>query len=246
MEWKEEHLRTAALLGTAALSRLQNAHVAVFGVGGVGGYLAEALARAGVGAIDLFDRDVVSLSNINRQIVALHSTVGRPKVEVMRERILDINPDCRVTVHNVFYLPENADEFPLEIYDYVADAVDTVSAKLELALRATRAGVPILSAMGAGNKLDPTRFTVTDIAKTEGCPLSKVMRRELKARGIRHLPVVFSPEPPAPLPPDAPPADPSLRRPPASISFVPSVMGLVMAGEILRQLALPKDPPAKE
>lgn len=236
MQCKQEHLRTAALMGCSALERFAGARVAIFGIGGVGSYLAEALARAGIGALDLYDRDVVSLSNINRQLVALHSTVGRPKTEVMRERILDINPDCRVTVHNVFYLPENADDYPLGIYDYVADAVDTVAAKIELALRATREGVPILSAMGAGNKLDPTRFTVTDLAKTEGCPLAKVLRRELRARGVHHLPVVFSPEAAVPLPPDAPPAEGD-RRQPASVSFVPSVMGLVMAGEILRQLA---------
>lgn len=237
MHCKEEHQRSAALLGVAAIERLQNAHVAIFGVGGVGGYLAEALARAGVGAIDLFDNDCVSLSNINRQIVALHSTVGRKKTEVMRERILDINPDCRVTVHNAFYLPENADDYPLDGYDYVADAVDTVAAKIELAVRATRAGVPIIAAMGAGNKLDPTLFRVTDISKTEGCPLAKVMRRELRARGISHLPVVFSPEPPAKIPEDAPPTAEGTRRAPASLSFVPSVAGLVMAGEIIRRLS---------
>lgn len=239
MQCKEEHLRTAALLGSAALERLKEARVAVFGVGGVGSYLAEALARAGVGSIDLFDRDTVSLSNINRQLIALHSTVGKNKAEVMRDRILDINPDCKVSAYNVFYLPENADEFPLDSYDYIADAVDTVAAKIELAVRATRRGIPIISAMGAGNKRDPSRFSVTDLSKTEGCPLAKVMRRELKARGITHLRVVFSPEPAAPLPDDAPVSteNGSLRRPPASLSFVPSVAGLLMAGEIINTLA---------
>ena len=241
---KEEDLRTAALLGADAMERLRNARVAVFGIGGVGGHLAEALARAGVGALDLFDGDVVARSNINRQAVALQSTVGHPKVEVMRARILDINPDCRVTAHHVFYLPEVADAYPLKVYDYVADAVDTVSAKLELAVRATQAGIPILSAMGAGNKLDPTHCRVSDLSKTEGCPLAKVMRRELKARGIRHLPVVFSPEPPSALPPDAPAPltdEGRAHRAPASVSFVPSVMGLIMAGEIIRRLSSNKE-----
>lgn len=239
MNCPQEQLRTAMLLGCDAVEKLQKARVAVFGVGGVGGYACEALARAGVGAIDLFDRDVISLSNINRQIIALHSTVGRPKVEVMRERILDINPDCAVTAHEVFYLPENADLYPLGGYDCILDAVDTVSAKIELAVRADRAGVPLVAAMGAGNKLDASRFTVTDLAKTEGCPLARVMRRELKARGIRHLRVVWSPEPAAPLPDDAPlpsPEDNAVKRPPASISYVPSVAGLLLAGEAIRIL----------
>ncbi len=229
---QEEHSRTEMLLGEDAIARLSRAHVAVFGVGGVGGYVCEALARAGVGALDLFDRDVVSRSNINRQIIALHSTVGRPKVEVMRERIADIAPDCRVTAHEVFYLPENADDYPLDGYDYVVDAIDTVTAKLELVLRAKAAGVPIISAMGAGNKLDPTRFAVTDLSKTEGCPLARVMRRELRARGITHLKVVYSTEPPKkPIAPD--PASPSS---PGSLPYVPGVAGLILAGEVVKGL----------
>ncbi len=229
---KEEFSRTALLLGEDAIDRLQSAHVAVFGVGGVGGYVCEALARAGVGAIDLFDRDVVSLSNLNRQIIALHSTVGKSKVEVMKERILDINPDCRVRAHHVFYLPENADEISLEGYDYIADAVDTVSAKIELAVRAHHLGIPIISAMGAGNKLSPCAFEVTDLSKTSGCPLARVMRRELKARGIAHLKVVYSKEPPVRL---APAAD-GQRSPTASLPYVPPVAGLMMAGEIVADL----------
>ena len=234
---KEEHSRTAMLIGEEALKKLQNAHVAVFGVGGVGSYICEALARVGVGAIDLFDNDTVSLSNVNRQLVALHSTVGRPKVEVMRERILDINPECRVTVHQVFYLPENAHLYPLEGYDYIADAIDTVSAKIELAVRAQRAGVPLIASMGTGNKLDPSRLAVSDLSKTEGCPLARVMRRELKARGITHLKVVWSSEPVAPRPADAPAVESDGKRiPPTSISFVPSSAGLMLAGEIVKDL----------
>ena len=238
MTVREEDSRTAQMLGKEAMMRLQHARVAVFGIGGVGGYACEALARAGVGRLDLFDSDVVSLSNINRQIIALHSTVGRAKVEVMRERIHDINPDCEVRTHKVFYLPENADAFPLGDYDYVADAIDTVSAKLELAVRATAAGVPIISAMGAGNKLDATRFEVTDLSKTSGCPLARVMRRELKARGITHLKVVFSTEPACTPPTDAPGGvdSSSVRTPPGSLSYVPSVAGLLLAGEIIRDL----------
>lgn len=236
MSCKEEHVRTAMLLGLDGLERLQNARVAVFGVGGVGGYLCEALARAGVGSIDLFDNDVVSLSNINRQIIALHSTVGRPKVEVMKERIHDIAPECTVRTHQVFYLPENADEFPLEAYDYVADAIDTVSAKIELAVRATRAQIPLISSMGTGNKRDASRFCVTDLSKTEGCPLARVMRRELKARGITHLKVVYSTEPVAPHV-YTPEAEVGKKPIPASLSFVPPVAGLLMAGEIIKSLA---------
>ena len=236
MEIREEQIRTAMLLGEGAMQRLAKVRVAVFGVGGVGGHLCEALARAGVGAIDLFDSDTVSLSNINRQAVAAHSTVGRLKVEVMRERILDIAPACRVTVYPTFYLPENADAYPLGEYDYVADAVDTVSAKIELAVRADREGVPLIAAMGAGNRTDPTRFRVTDLFSTGGCPLARVMRRELKARGIRRLKVVFSDEPITTPPSDAPTvnADPETRKtPPASLPFVPPAVGLIMAREIV-------------
>ena len=238
MNIPEEQIRTAMLLGDDALERLKSAHVAVFGIGGVGSYVCEGLARAGVGAIDLFDSDTVSRSNINRQLVALHSTIGLPKVEVMRDRILDINPDCRVTAHNVFYLPENADGYPLDGYDYIADAIDTVSAKIELTVRAKAAGVPLIASMGTGNKLDPTRFTVTDLSKTEGCPLARVMRRELKARGITHLKVVYSTEPAAARPADAPAelSEHTKRAVPGSLSFVPSVAGLILAGEIIKDL----------
>ena len=238
MDCKEEFSRSARVIGCGAIERLKHARVAVFGVGGVGGYVCEALARAGVGAIDLFDSDAVSLSNVNRQIIALHSTVGQAKVEVMRARILDINPDCEVKIHNVFYLPENADDYPLDGYDYIADAIDTVAAKLELIVRATRAGIPIISSMGTGNKLDPSRLTVTDLSKTAGCPLARVMRRELKARGITHLRVVYSEEPPVQAPPDAPALenDPHKRVPPGSLPFVPPVAGLLMASEIVKDL----------
>lgn len=228
-----EHSRTAALIGEEGLHRLKNARVAVFGIGGVGGHLAEALARAGVGYIHLIDRDTVSLSNINRQAVALHSTVGRPKAEVMAERIRDINPDCRVESSVCFYLPENANEFDLSRYDFVADCVDTVAAKLELAVRCQEVGTPLISAMGAGNKLHPEAFRISDISKTETDPLARVMRRELKKRGVKKLLCVWSDEPPIPaniVGDDGRPA-------PASISFTPSAMGLVMAGEIIRALS---------
>lgn len=224
---REEMIRTAALLGGGACDKLKNARVAVFGVGGVGGFLCEALARAGVGALDIYDADTVSLSNINRQIIALHSTVGRPKVEVMKERIADINPECRVTAHEAFYLPENADEFPLDGCDYIADAVDTVAAKVELAVRADRLGVPIISAMGAGNKLDPTRFEVTSLDKTQTCPLARSMRKILREKGLdKKVKVVYSQEP----------ARKNDMGVIGSISFVPSVAGLIMAGEIIKDL----------
>lgn len=242
MECREQDIRTAMLLGEGGMRRLAQAHVAVFGVGGVGGHLAEALARAGVGAISLFDNDVVSPSNINRQAVALHSTLGRPKVEVMRDRILDINPDCHVYTHKTFYLPENADDYPLDGYTYIADAIDTVSAKIELAVRAARAGIPMIAAMGAGNRTDPTRFAVTDLFKTTGCPLARVMRRELKARGIKRLKVVFSDEPTVSRPTDAPvtESNDSHKPVPASLPFVPSVVGLIMAREIVMEIACRK------
>lgn len=233
----EQFSRTAALLGEEAVERLSLARVAVFGIGGVGGHVCEALARSGVGELVLFDRDVVSRSNINRQIIALHSTVGRPKVEVMRDRVLDINPDAVVETHQIFYTPENADTVPLEGFDFIADCIDTVSAKIELICRAQAAGVPIISAMGAGNKLDPSCFRVTDLAKTEGCPLARVMRVSLRKRGITHLPVVFSPEPPAAIR-GATPEEANRRSTPASVAYVPSVAGLVMAGEIIRRLTM--------
>ncbi len=233
MNVKEEFSRTAYVYGEDAVKSLQDARVAVFGVGGVGGYICEALCRAGVGHIDIFDRDTVSVSNINRQIIALHSTVGRPKVEVMKERMLDINPDCDINAYNVFYLPENADKFDLSRYDYIADAVDTVAAKLEIAVRAHSSGVSVISAMGAGNKTDPTRFEVADINDTTVCPLARVMRRELKARGIKKYKVVYSKEEPR----KSGVTDPETGKAiPGSLSFVPSAMGLIMAGEIINSL----------
>ena len=179
--------RTELLLGEEALSKLKASRVAVFGVGGVGGYVCEALVRSGIGSFDLVDHDTVSLTNLNRQIIALHSTIGKYKVDVMKERMLDINPDVQVNAFRMFYLPETADQFDFSVYDYVVDAVDTVSAKISIILRAKEAGVPVISAMGAGNKLDPTRFRVADIYKTSVCPLAKVMRTELKKRGVKHL-----------------------------------------------------------
>ena len=225
---KEELERTAMLIGEEGIEKLAKARVAVFGVGGVGGYVCEALARSGVGTLDLIDKDQVSLSNINRQIIALHSTVGQYKTEVMKERIHDINPEIQVNVHSLFFLPETADRFPFEEYDYVVDAVDTVTAKLELVKRAREKGVPIISCMGAGNKLDPTGFKVADIYKTTMCPLAKVMRRELKKLGIEGLKVVYSEEKPIS----------QGQSTPGSIAFVPSVAGLIIAGEVIRDLSL--------
>ncbi len=241
MECREEERRTAELLGMQATERLHRAHVAVFGVGGVGGYACEALARAGVGRITIVDNDKVSLSNINRQIIALHSTVGRAKVEVMQERIADINPNCIVTAIRAFYLPEQADRFPLDGYDYVIDAVDTVAAKIDLAVRATACHVPIISAMGAGNKLTAQGFTVTDLSKTAGCPLARVMRQELKKRGITHLRVVYSEEAAAKPAADAPIAETDARRAPGSLPYVPGVAGLLLAGEVVRELCRRKE-----
>ena len=241
----EQFIRTEMLVGSQALQRLRGAKVAVFGVGGVGGFCTEALARAGVGTLRLYDDDTVSVSNLNRQIAALRSTVGQPKAEVLARRVRDIDPDCNVQAVRMFYLPENADQVDLSQYDYVADCIDTVAAKLELVQRCTALGVPIISAMGTGNKLDPTLLRVSDISKTENCPLARVMRKELRRRGIRHLRVVWSPEEPrTPLTPARPeaPADSirpgsSVRRAtPGSISFVPGAAGLIMAGAILREL----------
>ncbi|MBQ4120948.1 MAG: tRNA threonylcarbamoyladenosine dehydratase [Clostridia bacterium] len=232
--------RTALLLGEDAVNTLATKSVAVFGVGGVGGYVVEAIARSGVGKITLFDKDVVDITNINRQIIALESTVGRYKCDVMKERILDINPSAEVVCHNVFYLPENADEFPLDEYDYVVDAIDNVAAKIELAVRTHRAGVKMISAMGAGNKTDPTRFEVTDIYKTTVCPLARVMRRELKARGIPALKVVYSrEEAKKPILPSE--GDKATRLPTASAAFVPSVAGLIMAREVILDLSCVPD-----
>ena len=232
---REQDSRTEALLGSEAFRRLQASRVAVFGIGGVGGFAAEALARSGVGALDLIDKDVVAESNINRQIIALHSTIGRPKVEVMRERIAQINPDCRVKSVQMLYLPETAGQFDFSEYDCVIDAVDTVAAKVELVLQARSAGVPILCSMGAGNKLDPTRFAVADISATTVCPLARAVRRELKLRGITEgVTVVFSREPVRKPPAEFAAAEGAGA--PASIAFVPSVAGLILAGEAVRML----------
>lgn len=233
----EEHCRTAALIGEEGLSRLTAARVAVFGIGGVGGHLAEALARAGVGYIHLIDRDTVSLSNINRQAVALHSTVGRPKAEVMAERIRDINPACRVISSVTFYLPENAESFDLSGFDYIADCVDTVAAKIELAVRCDALGVPLIAAMGAGNKLYPEALRISDISKTRTDPLARVMRRELKKRGVRRLLCVWSDE----VPHRSSLIGENGKPAPSSVSFTPSVMGLIMAGEIVRTIARIED-----
>ncbi len=284
----EEFSRTAMLLGDAAMQKLKRSRVAVFGIGGVGGYAVEALARSGVGALELVDSDKVELSNLNRQIIALHSTVGRYKVEVAKERVLDISPDCKVSARRAFFLPETAGEFDFSDYDYVVDAIDTVAGKLALICRAKEAGVPVISCMGAGNKLDPTKLRVADIAETSVCPLARVMRRELKKRGIEHVKVVYSPEPPVrgerKTPPEGAPSpqgtekeegmeprthtqevtgtqatqteermgsqgvqtgaetepgagkrrDPS--RIPASVAFVPSVAGLLLASEVIKDL----------
>ncbi len=233
MAVKEEFSRTEYLLGEGAVERLASACVAIFGVGGVGGFACEALVRAGVGSIDIFDKDTVSLSNINRQIIALHSTVGRSKVDVMRERMLDINPDCKVGAYEVFYLPENADEYDLSKYDYIIDAVDTVAAKLEIICRASLFSVPVISAMGAGNKTDPARFEVADIYDTSVCPLARVMRRELRARGIKKLKVVYSTEEPK----KSGALDEEMgKQIPGSLSYVPSVMGLIIAGEVIKDI----------
>lgn len=240
---REEFVRTEAVLGAEGMKRLARARVAVFGIGGVGGHAVDALARSGVGALDLFDDDVVSRSNINRQLVATQATLGRRKTDVMRAHILDINPDCVVTVHNLFYLPETADRVDLSQYDYIIDAVDTVSAKLELVCRAQQAGVPIICSMGAGNKLDPTRFEVADIYQTSVDPLARVMRRELKKRGIRRLKTVYSREEPSALRREiansAVPGRPgeNNKRAPGSLAFVPSVAGLILAGEVIKDLA---------
>lgn len=225
--------RTEMLLGKENVEKLKKARVAVFGVGGVGGYVCEALARSGVGYLELVDKDVVSLSNINRQIIALHSTVGRYKTEVMAERIKDINPSAVVRVRNLFYLPETASEFDFSSYDYVVDAIDTVTGKIELIVRAKQAKIPVISSMGAGNKLDPTRFEVSDISKTTVCPLARVMRRELKKHAIDHVKVVYSKEEPFKVETQ----EQNVGKPsPGSVAFVPSVVGLIIAGEVIKDL----------
>lgn len=222
--------RTELLLGKEAMEKLSAARVAVFGIGGVGGYVCEALVRSGVGAFDLIDNDKVCLTNLNRQIIATRKTIGRYKTEVMKERILEINPDADVTIHNCFFLPENAEEFPFAEYDYVVDAVDTVTAKIALVMKAQERNVPVISSMGAGNKLDGSLFRVADIYQTKMCPLAKVMRRELKKRGVKELKVVYSEEEP-------------IRHEctergdiPGSVAFVPSVAGLIIAGEVVKDL----------
>ena len=234
-----EFSRTRMLLGDDAMARLAAARVAVFGVGGVGGYVVEALARSGVGALELIDDDTVSLTNINRQIIALHSTVGMPKVDAARARVLDICPQTQVIAHRAFFTPETAAQFDFTQYSYVVDAIDTVSGKIELAVRAHAAGVPLLSCMGAGNKLDPTAFEVTDISNTSVDPLARVMRRELRKRGIDHLTVVYSKEPArTPLPdPDVEAEKGKRRSVPASNAFVPAVAGLIAASKVIRDLA---------
>ena len=230
-------IRTRLLIGDEPLDRLARAKVAVFGVGGMGGFCVEALARAGVGALDLYDDDTVSESNLNRQLAALRSTIGQPKAEVLARRVADINPDCTVRAIRMFYLPQNADTVDLGQYDYVVDCIDTVAAKLDIAQRCARLNVPLISAMGTGNKLDPTGFVVTDISKTQGCPLARVMRKELRKRGVNHLKVVYSKE--EPLSPAQPiqteaPAGQDTR--PGSISFVPAAAGLVLASAVVRDI----------
>lgn len=231
--------REELLIGAQGLEKLQRARVAVFGIGGVGGYVVEALARSGVGALDLFDGDTVALTNINRQIIALESTVGRPKVEVARERVLQINPACQVEARQLFFTPENAGEVDFSQYDYVADAIDTVSSKIELLRLCREAEVPVISCMGAGNKLDPTAFRVAPLEKTSVCPLARVMRRELKKRGITGVKAVYSTE--EALTPQAAQAGDTKgtagRPTPGSMAFVPSVAGLILAGEIVKDLA---------
>ena len=224
--------RTEMLLGKGFTEKVSKKKVILFGLGGVGSYAAEALARAGIGSITLVDSDRVSLTNLNRQLCALHSTVGRYKTEVVAERILDINPSCRVECINEFYLPENSDSFGLEKYDFILDAVDTVSAKINLAVKGEEKGVPVISCMGTGNKLDPTLFRVSDIYETTFCPLCRVMRNELKKRGVSKLRVVWSPE--EPMKPGEPEEETNKRSLPGSAPFVPGAAGLIMAGEVIK------------
>lgn len=236
----ERFSRTELLIGTDSMKRLQQSRVAVFGVGGVGGYVVEALARSGVGMLDLIDNDTVSVSNINRQIIATEKTIGRSKVDVIKERVMDINPDIIVRTFGTFYMPDTAQQFDFTQYDYVVDAIDTVTGKIALVMQAEKAGTPIISSMGAGNKLDPAAFQVSDIYKTSVCPLAKVMRRELKKRGVKKLKVVYSQEKPlTPIAPDEKNAEepaPGRRQVPGSIAFVPSVAGLIIAGEVVKDL----------
>lgn len=237
---ENQFIRTQMLVGKQGIEKLKNSTVAVFGVGGVGGYTVEALARSGVGTIVIIDNDTVSLSNINRQIIATHDTLGMLKTDAAKQRIKSINPDCTVIKHNCFFLPENADSFDFSKYDYVVDAIDTVSGKIELVMKAISEGTPIISSMGAGNKLDPTQFEVADISKTSVCPLARVMRRELKKRGVNHLKVVYSKEQavtPFEVDEIKDEKDFARRRAlPGSVAFVPSVAGLIIAGEVIKDL----------
>jgi len=223
--------RTALLLGKASVEKLAEKRVAVFGVGGVGGFVCEGLVRAGIGAIDIVDKDIVAISNINRQLIALHSTVGKNKVDVLEERLKDINKNLIIKKYKCFFLPETSETFDFREYDYVVDAIDTVTGKIELILKAKEAGVPIISAMGAGNKLDPTAFQVSDIYKTSVCPLARVMRRELKKRGVEKLKVVYSKEEPI-----KPQFEEGEEVVPGSVSFVPPALGLIIAGEVVKDL----------
>ncbi len=236
----DQYSRTRLLLGDTGINRLRNARVILFGLGGVGGYTAEALARAGVGHIDLVDHDTVSLTNLNRQVLALHSTIGQYKVDVARSRILDIDPTIEVRAHKTFFLPENADDFDFTQYDYVIDAIDTVTGKLAIIEKAHAAGVPVISCMGTGNKLDPSDFRVADISKTSGCALARIMRKECAKRKIKGVKVVYSQE--LPLTPDDDPEtkaeNPGRRSTPGSVPFVPGAAGFVLAGEVIRTLAL--------
>lgn len=229
-----QFLRSEMILGEDSTDKLKNKKVILFGLGGVGSYTAEALARAGIGNITIVDNDTVSVTNLNRQLCALKSTVGKAKVDVIKERILDINPECNVTAVQKFCLPENSDEFNLGDYDYIVDAIDTVSAKIDLAVKSQELGIPMISCMGTGNKLDPTRFTVSDIFKTSGCPLCRVMRTELKKRGVKKLEVVWSAE--EPVKPSKTTEESGKRQPPGSLPFVPGVAGLIMAGKIILNL----------
>ena len=231
--------RTRIMLGDDAMERLNNARVAVFGIGGVGGHVVEALVRSGIGSIDIIDKDTVSVTNINRQLIATTKTVGMDKVDAMTERMLEINPEVNIRKYKCFYLPETRDDFDFTEYDYVVDAVDTVTAKIDLVMKANEAGVPIISSMGAGNKLDATAFEVADIYKTSVCPLAKVMRKELKKRGVKKLKVVYSKEEPIKAKGQVSADDEiSMKRAtPGSIAYVPSVVGLIIAGEVIKDIA---------
>lgn len=227
------------LFGSDVMKRLEKSRVAVFGIGGVGGYTVEALARSGIGVLDLVDNDTVSVTNINRQIIALNSTIGKYKVDAAKERILDINPDCRVNTYTTFFMPDCSNEFDFTQYDYVVDAIDTVTGKIEIAMKAQAAGIPAISSMGAGNKLDPTAFEVTDIYKTSVCPLARAMRQQLKRRGVKQLKVVYSKEQPIePVAVNDSEMDNSFGRTiPGSNAFVPSVVGLIIAGEVIKDIS---------